>query len=255
MKNTRSARTSASCTAGKALVSGSLPKMMLMKIEQSIIGLLVAVTAVAAAEMRTWTFEQSGKTMQGEVVSLAEDTVTLKLPEGKSVSVRISYLTEKDRTYLAAERTNQWKEVEIVKLEGAVSNGHYNKCTVRGKVNAQLLLQLLPASVEAVLNSQNEQADQIDCLKSWISVRAKDKRHALAFVHDAHWATHVPWHLVAGAWVSLEDAKADLPVMQRAYDDYVKKTKAERTVKARNTGFIYQGLPVWECADPRKAEQ
>jgi hypothetical protein len=212
-------------------------------------------TDARAAEMRTWTFEQSGKTMQGEAVGFAEDTVTLKLPEGKTVSIRIAYLTEKDRTYLTAEPATQWKEVEIVKLEGAASTGRYKKCTVRGKVSDPILLQLLPAPVEAILNNQNEQSDQIDYLKSWIADRAKDKRHTKALAQDLNHFARGHHHLIAREWTSLGDAKADLPKLQRAYDDYVKKTRAERTVKIRNTGFVYQGSPVWECADPGKPQQ
>jgi len=217
---------------------------------------MFAVTAVAAAEMRTWTFEQSGKPIQGEVVGFAEDMVTLKLPDGKTVSVRIAYLTARDRTYLTAQRAKQWKEVELVKLDGAAPNRRYKKCTVRGKVSDTILLQFLPASVEATVVNLNEQADQIEYLKAWIASRAKDKRHIKAFVHDFN-VTHnraYKW-LIAKEWVSLTDAKADLPVLQKAYNDYAKKTRAERTVKIRNTGSVYGGAPVWECADPQKPQQ
>ena len=240
MKITYSAETSVLGTATKAVITVLLAASALA---------LFRITAWAA-EMRTWTFEQSGKTMQGEVVGFGDDTVTLKLPEGKTVSVRIAYLTERDRAYLTAERANQWKEVELVKLEGAASNGRYKKCSVRGRVSDQILLQLLPASVEAILNNQNEQADQIDYLKSWIADRAKDKRHTKALAQDLNHFAHGHYHLIAREWASLDDAKADLPKLQRAYDDYVKKTRAERTVKIRNTGCVYQGSPVWECADP-----
>ena len=97
------------------------------------IGLLVTATAVAVAEMRTWTFEESGKTVQGEVLGFAGTAVTLKGADGKTFSVPIAYLTESNRTYLAAERAKQWKEVEVFKLEGEESGGRYKKCTVHGQ--------------------------------------------------------------------------------------------------------------------------
>jgi hypothetical protein len=218
--------------------------------------LLVAVTAAAAAEIRTWTFEKSGKTMQGEVAGFGENSVTLKLPEGKTASVPIAYLSERDRTYLTAEHASQWKEVELVKLEGAASSGRYKRCTVRGEVSGEILLQLLPASAEAILNNKDEQADQIEYLKSWIADRDKVRRQAKAFVHDSNRAAHRRYrYVIAKEWAPLYDAKADLPKLQRAYEDYVKKTKAQRTVKVRNTGLAYAGSPVWECADPRKPQQ
>jgi len=33
-------------------------------------------------------------------------------------------VTARDRTYLTAQRAKQWKEVELVKLDGAASNLH-----------------------------------------------------------------------------------------------------------------------------------
>ena len=96
------------------------------------IGLLLAAAAVAAAETRTWTFEQSGKTMQAEVAGFSGEAVNLKRADGETVSVPIAYLTESDRDYLAAERTKQWKQIEVIKLDTAGSGGRYKKCTVRG---------------------------------------------------------------------------------------------------------------------------
>ena len=69
-----------------------------------VIGLLLVATVVAAAETRTWTFEKSGKTVRGEVVGFDGNSVILKLPEGKTFSVVISYLIESDRDHLSAKR-------------------------------------------------------------------------------------------------------------------------------------------------------
>ena len=98
-----------------------------MKTKLRVIGLLLVATTVAVAEMLTWTFQKSGKTMQGEVVGFAGDTVTMKLPDGKTISVPIAYLVESNRVDLAAERVKQWKEVEVVKLEGVTSAGRYRR--------------------------------------------------------------------------------------------------------------------------------
>jgi hypothetical protein len=88
-----------------------------------IIGLLLTATAVAGAEMRTWTFSESGKTVQGEVLGFTGDAVTLKRVDAKTFSVPIAYLTETDRVFLVAARAQQWKEFEVLKLEGEESAG------------------------------------------------------------------------------------------------------------------------------------
>src|SRR3974390_2373043 len=110
-----------------------------------IIGMLLAATVVARAEMRTWTFEESGKTIQGEVVGFAGEAVTLKGDDGKTRFVPIAYLTASDRSFLVAERAKQWKEVEVVKLESEESGRRYKKCSVRGQgVNGEILIERLP---------------------------------------------------------------------------------------------------------------
>ena len=71
------------------------------------IGLLVAVATVAMAEMRTWTFEKSGKTIEGEVVGFSGEAVNLKRADGKTYSVPIAYLIASNRIDLVAERAKQ----------------------------------------------------------------------------------------------------------------------------------------------------
>ena len=143
-----------------------------MKTELSAMGLLLLATAFAAAEMRTWTFEQSGKSIQAELITFAGEAVTLKGADGKTVSVPIAYLTESDRAYLAAERPKQWKQIEVVKLDATESARRYKKCTVRGTgVNGDIFIALLPPSVEAILNNRNQQALQITNLSNQIEER------------------------------------------------------------------------------------
>jgi hypothetical protein len=53
---------------------------------------------------------------------------------------------------------------------------------------------------------------------------------------------------VKNGWTNLAE-------LQKSYDDYLKKTKDQTTVKMRNTGVVYKGLPVWECFDPREQQE
>lgn len=229
-----------------------------MKTKLRVIGLLLAATTVAVAEMRTWTFQQSGKTMQGEVVGFSGDMVTMKRPDGKTVSVPIAYLAESNRVDLAAERVKQWKEVEVVKLEGVMSAGRYRRCTVQGKeVDGEILIQLLPASVEAILNARNQQAAQIADLAERIGngERAAQQAHALIPVGTRDPTYDDQRAQVSQADVDLATAKGDLDHMKTAYANSVNKTRAATTVKMKNIGLVYEGLPVWECFDPRKPQQ
>ena len=151
-----------------------------MKTELSVIGLLLAATVVASAEMRTWTFEKSGSTMQAEVVIFSGGSVILKRPDGQQVTVPIAYLIETNRVYLADERTKQWKEVEVVKIEGALTaSGAEKICTVRGaEVNGKILIRLLPASVVTVLNNRDAAAAQIARVSEAIKSRERTLRYA-----------------------------------------------------------------------------
>ena len=219
--------------------------------------ILLATTMAAVAEMRTWTFEKSGKTIEAEVVGFSGANAMMKLADGKSYTVPIAFLTETDRAYLTEQKTKMWKEVEIVKLEGAASAGRYKKCTVRGTgMEGQILIQLLPASVEEVLNKSNQQTAEIAGLTDWVDNRGSELRRAEAQAIDANRASGTTnYYVKASAKADMADAQENLPRLEKAHVDYVAQTKGARTVKIKNTGFVYEGLPVWECADPRKSGQ
>jgi hypothetical protein len=228
-----------------------------------LIGLLLTATAVAGAEMRTWTFQESGKTVQGEVLGFTGDAVTLKRVDGKTFSVPIAYLTETDRVFLVAERAKQWKEVEVLKLEGEESAGHYKKCTVHGQaVSGEILVQRLPAAVEAVLNARNQQAAPILLLSNRIKLDTQAAQQAKASVPAGAspygrygQAVRVERAEVKSANQDLKTAKTILAQLKKSYDDSVEKTRSQTIVKMRNTGVLYKTLSVWECFDPRKPQQ
>jgi hypothetical protein len=234
-----------------------------MKAELRVLGLLLAVSAVAVAEMRTWTFEKSGKTIQGEVVGFSGDAVNLRLADGKTYSVPVAYLTASNRMDLAAERANQWKEVEVVRLQGATSAGRYKRCTVQGKeVSGEILIDLLPPSVEAILNHRNQQAAQIADLAARVENRDREVQREDAITPRAEGpdADYVNALIAQRAAVNLAitnvaEAKTNLAKLQAAYADELARTRAATTVKMRKTALVYEGLPVWECLDPRKRPQ
>jgi hypothetical protein len=222
------------------------------------IGLLLAATVVGGAEMRTWTFEESGKTVQGEVLGFTGDAVTLRRTDGKTFSVPIAYLTQSDRAMLVAERAKQWKEVEVVKFEGDESAGRYKKCTVNGEI----LVQRLPAAVEAILNARNQQAAPILVLSNRIKFDTQAAQQAKASVPAGAspygrygQAVRVERAEVKLANQDLKSSKTNLAQLQKSYDEYVEKTRSQTIVKMRNTGVLYKTLAVWECFDPRKPQQ
>lgn len=220
------------------------------------IGLLLAATALA--EMRTWTFQQSGKTIQGEVLSFAGDTVTMKLPDGKTFSVPIAYLTESNRVTLAAERAKLWKEVEVVRLEDLLSAGRYAKCTVKGReLNGVIVIQFLPESVEAILINRNQQAAQIANLSAKVSAGERAIQQGRAVIplgtrDPAYEGQRVQVNQVD---IDVITAKGDLEDMKKAYADSLNKTRAATIVKIKRSGVLYGREPVWECPDPRKPQQ
>ena len=225
-------------------------------------GLLLAATAVAGAEMRTWTFEQSGKTIQGEVAGFTGDTVTIKGDDGKVRSVPIAYLTASDRSFLVAERAKQWKEVEVVKLESDESARRYKKCSVRGQsVNGEILIERLPKAVEAVLNARNQQAAPIAALSQQIQNENQAVQQAKASIPSGssgnrayRRAVGLEHAEVNVADKDLKSARTNLAGLQKSYDAYVEKTRSQTMVKMRNTGVRYKDLAVWECFDPRKPQ-
>ncbi|HVM50279.1 MAG TPA: SHD1 domain-containing protein [Candidatus Acidoferrum sp.] len=230
-----------------------------MRIALYLAGLLLGTSGVALAEMRTWTFEQSGATLQAEVVGFSGDAVTLKKPDGKTVSVRVSYLNAADRAYLSAERSKQWKEVEILSLDGTFG-GSYRKCSVTGGPSGgQILVGYLPPSVEAVLQARGKQAAQITNLTAQIADQKATLQQDNAALPSHPYGNRAQRRAIATEKAQasqdsrdLKTSQADLAKLQKAYDDAVKKTKDQTTVKMRNTGILYKGIQVWECSDPRK---
>ena len=202
-----------------------------MRFPAGVFGLLLAATVAASAEMRTWTFEKSGKTVRGEVVGFEGDSVTLKLDDGKTFSVPTSYFIQSDRAKLASEQAHQWKEAEVVRLVSSLSS--YKKCTVkfldkRDGGETEVLIKLLPPSVEAVLNERDRmvaRAAELHKSERWVRVEGID-----GSVTEQ------------GYNVSQEHVR-----LEKALREYGYKTKQSRVVVIKRTGLSYQGLPVWEC--------
>jgi hypothetical protein len=134
-----------------------------------VLAVLLAATAVAVAEMRTWNFN-SGATMEAEIVGFpSPETVEVKRSDGKVYTLPTAYLNNADRAYVDAERAKQWKQVSVDKLLGTVSAGRYKKCAVTGKdVEGEILVALLPFQVEAIFNNRQQQEAQITNLNSRI---------------------------------------------------------------------------------------
>jgi hypothetical protein len=223
-------------------------------------GLLLAATTVAVAEMRVWTFKDSDATLRAEVSGFSGDTVVLKKENGEKVSLRIAYLVDSDRAYLAAERSRQWKQVEILSLDDATSARPYKKCSVQGSsVKGEILVSLLPATVETVLNSRNRQFAQITNLTAQIEAQKSAVHQANATAQTTASRGRAYRRLAARERAQasqmsgdLKTAQANLAKLQKAYDEGVKKTKSQTTVKMKDTGIVFNGLAVWECLDPRK---
>lgn len=211
--------------------------------------------------MRIWTFEKSGKTMQAEVTGFAgTNMVTLKGADGKAYSVPIPYLVESNRVYLAAELAEKWKEVEVVRLEGTASGGRYKRCSVRGKgVGDVILVDLLPPAVETILQLRNQKAAEIAQLQSWINSKTQAVTTVELIVQDpnapAGYNTNAVYRLKDEATLKAEAALTNLYGLEAAYSNYNAETRTATTVKMKRTGLVYQGLPVWECFDPRKRQQ
>jgi hypothetical protein len=228
-----------------------------MKIKLGAIGLLLAATVVAFAEMRTWTFN-SGATLEAEIVGFPDEaTVNVKRSDGKIYSLPFAYLTNADRAYLAAEHAKQWKKVSVDKLLGTVSAGYYKKCLVSGKdVNGEVLIQLLAPQVEAVLNTRKQQADEIADLTSRPRNGAGGGQGSAAAGggRGPRHATRAQRAQAQFAAQAARDTKNRLAKLKADYDANLKKTKGATTVLMKNTGSVYDGLAVWECKDPRKAQ-
>lgn len=215
----------------------------------STLAVLMVATAVAAAEMRTWHFN-SGSTMEAEIVAFpSPETVEVRRSDGKMYTLPAACLANSDRAYLNAERAKQWKQVSVDKLLGTTSTGRYKKCAVSGKdVAGEILVSRLPAQVEAVLNNRQQQEAQIADLNSQIqndSSAAKDASAAATRGNRVYRNANK-----AQAKLATQDqaaVKTSLDKLKADNAEYVKKTKADTTVLMKNTGLIYEHLPVWEC--------
>jgi len=227
-----------------------------MKTGIRVAGLLVMATTVAVADMRTWTFEKTGTTMEAELVGFAGENATMKLPDGKVYTVPIAYLVASNRVYLAEQRSKLWKDVEVVKLLGEQSIGRYKRCTVRqGDIDSEILVELLPPPVEAILTLRQQQETEINNRKAMIDADNQVLKRLEAQVRDANmlsWGVH--YFVRETDKQAVADQQDALAKLEQTHTDYVNQTKGATFVKMKDTGFIYDGLAVWECADPRKPQ-
>ena len=212
------------------------------------LAVLLAATAMASAEMRTWTLK-SGATMEAEIVAFpSPDAVKVKRSDGKAYTLPSAYLAAADRAYLETERAKQWKEVSVNKLLGTV--GPYRKCSVSGKdVGGDILIARLPVPVEAVLKNRQAQEAQIADVTSQIqndSSVARDA-NAAATIQGSRGYRRANRTQAKLATQDEASAKINLEKLKTDYAEYVKKTKAFTTLLMKNTGLISAGLPVWEC--------
>jgi HPt (histidine-containing phosphotransfer) domain-containing protein len=220
----------------------------------SVLVVLLAATAVAAAEMRTWNLK-SGATLEAEIVAFpGPDTVKVKRSDGKLYTLPAAYLGAADRAYLQTERAKQWKEVSVDKLLGTM--GRYKKCAVSGKdVWGDILVALLPSQAEAVLNNRQQQEAQIADLNSQIQNDSNVARdaHTAATSQGSGGYRRANRAQARLATRDEADAKISVEKLKTDYAEYVKKTKTTTTLLLRNTGLVSEGLPVWECqASPKR---
>lgn len=232
-----------------------------MKSKLGAAALLLALAVTSLAETRTWTFEKSGKTIEAEVVGFSgTNRVSLRGVDGKTFSVRVAYLVESNRVYLASALADQWKEVEVVKLEGTASAGRYKKCTVRiNGGNDVILVDLLPPAVEAILTSRNQQAAQIAEMQDWKQANIQTLTPVEIVMRDPSMSlgynTNPVYRVQDMSALRTEAAETNLVELETAFADYNAQTKAATTLKMKKTSLVYEGLPVWECLDPRKPRQ
>jgi hypothetical protein len=233
-----------------------------MKNQALLMAFLLAIASAALAETRTFVLK-SGATVQGEVVSIGLDAVQIKKSsDGKVYSLSLAYLSDSNRLDLVAERARRWQPIEVIRLEGSASAGRYKQCEVRGtNVSNVILIEMLPPAVEAILNNRNQQAVQIAQLSDAIENRDWAVQRADAATPNT--ATGDPDYVnsvmvqrarVNVAIVDLNQAKANLAKLQDSYSDYLDNTRAETILQMKNTGFVYQGLQVWQCFDPRRPQ-
>lgn len=226
-------------------------------------GITIVATAVVAADMRTWTFEKTGKTFEAEVAGFTDNAVTLRETSSRTVSVPIAYLSKSDRLYLAGEQAKQWKTVEVLKLDASTSIGRYKKCKVQGAgTGGEIYIERLPGSVQVVLLERNRQAAPIAALSNEIDARKQAVQEAKVGVPTKNVKGRAKRREAARqrGQVNVEASnvnglEANLAKLQKSYDESVQKTRNQTLVRMRNTGVIYKGLPLWQCFDPQKPRQ
>ena len=213
---------------------------------------LLTATAMGAAEMRTWNLK-SGATMEAEIVGYpGPDTVEVKRADGKVYTLSAAYLTDGDQAYLAAERAKQWKPASVDKLLGTV--GRYKKCAVSGTdVGSEVLFAALPYQVEAILNNRQQKEAEIADLNSQIQSDGTFAKGATAAAkHGSRGYRNANKTQAKLATQDANEAKASLDKLKTDYAEYVKTTKSATMVLMKNTGVMYQGLPVCECQASQK---
>ena len=233
-----------------------------MKTKLCVIAVLVAATSWTRAEVRTWTFQQSGKTVEAELAGFIDNSVTLREANGKTVSVPIAFLSKGDRQYLAGHLAQQWKDVEVVKLDASTAIGRYKKCKVQGTgINGDVYIDRLPASLITVLQTRNQQAAPIEALSKEIEAQKQAVQEAKAGTPSKGLKGRAKRRAAAkqrgqvNAEASNVNAlEVELARLQKSYDESVAKTKHQTTVRMRNTGVVYKGLPLWQCFDPGKPQ-
>lgn len=216
-----------------------------------VLAVLLAATVCAAAEMRTWNLN-SGSTMEAEIVGFPNpESVTVKRSDGKLFILPVAYLTSADRAYLDAERAKQWKEVSVDKVLGTVAS-RYKKCAVSGSgVGGEILVAMLPARAEALLNNRQQQEAQIADLDSQIQNDSTASHDANAAAKHGTRAYRRANKLQASlANKDAAQAKISLAKLKADYADYVKKTKVDTALLMKNIGLRCEGLSVWECQTP-----
>jgi hypothetical protein len=230
---------------------------MKSNLKLSVLAMLLAATAMAAAGMRTWHFK-SGATMEAEIVAFpTPETVEVKRSDGKVFTVSDVFLAEADRAYLGTERAKQWKQVSIDKVLGTESAGRYKKCMVSGQdVTGQILVAKLPAEVETVLNNRQEQEGQITNLNSRIQNDTSAAKDASAPAAKRGSRAYRNTNKAQAGLATQDEAatKASLVKLKADHAEYLKNTKATTTVLMKKTGVVYDGLPVWECQVSQKRQ-
>lgn len=72
-----------------------------MKMQRTLVSALLGVLlATAPLEARTWTDAKTGRTLDGELISVEDDTAVIKRADGKTFRIPISRLSKADQAFL-----------------------------------------------------------------------------------------------------------------------------------------------------------